>query len=152
MLTQAQPIEIAREKRGLCRCVSKNAGGRGKMGEKSGGRRAAARRVKNPRKFCRTSFFSFFPFFSLFSIYLYLSISNRINNLHFRRARFGVPNIKKRGTNPDTKFSQPLDFVRLFLCQHFAPADTSDTRAGTSRTRLEKTSPGPLRIPPLEDQ
>lgn len=152
MLTQAQPIEITKKKQGLCRCVRKNAGGRGKMGEKSGGRGEAARRVKTPEKFCQISFFSFFPFFSLFSIYLFLPISNKINHLDFRRARFGVPYIKKHGTNPDTKFSQPLDSVRLFLCQHFAPPDTSGTGAGTSRTPPEKTSPGPLRIPPLGDQ
>jgi hypothetical protein len=37
MLTQAQPIEIAKKKRGLYRCVRKNAGGRGKMGKNQAG-------------------------------------------------------------------------------------------------------------------
>jgi len=73
MLTQAQPIEITKKKRGLCRCVRKNAGGRGKMGEKSGGRGATARRVKNPRKILPNIPFFIFPFFLSF-FYLLISI------------------------------------------------------------------------------
>jgi hypothetical protein len=112
----------------LFRCSSKNEGGSGKTAQESGGRSKGARRVKKLRNNLKPVRFSKIPFFSLFSLILLSINSNK--NKHLRRPprRFDVPEYKNHGTNSGTKITQALDFIRLFLFQHFRLSGTSGTK------------------------
>jgi hypothetical protein len=138
MLTQAQPIEITKKKRGLCHCVSKNAGGAAKWGEFWEGEEGQRGALKTPKTIWNPSVFQN-PIFSLFFLLTYsFSISLKSITYTLAAPLKTSKYVKNRGTNPDTRFPQPVDSIKLFLCQHFAPSDTSGTRAGTNPAPSKK--------------
>jgi hypothetical protein len=75
-----------------------------------------------------TARFSKIPFFSHFSLILLSINSNKNKHLRRHPRRFDVPEYKKPGTNSGTRITQALDFIGLFLFQHFRLSGTTGTK------------------------
>jgi hypothetical protein len=74
-----------------------------------------------------TARFSKFRFFSLFSLILLSINSNKNNKLRRRPRLLDVPEYKNHETKAGTRITQALDFIGLFLFQHFRPSGTTGT-------------------------
>jgi hypothetical protein len=83
-----------------------------------------------------------FRFFFLFSLILLSINSNKNNKLRRPPRLLDVPEYKNHGTKAGTRITQALDFIGLFLFQHFRLSGT----AGTSLAATLEQSPNPASL------